>query len=102
MSSVCGQFRPAMLRLSSVSPQDGSGSVLTDDLKRVFTDLFPGLNKWVRYRETDRQADGQTVMLCVVPLSVLHRNMLETFLSDELRAADRTFSRSKTTFRYMD
>uniref|UniRef100_A0A3Q4BRN7 Centrosomal protein 43 n=1 Tax=Mola mola TaxID=94237 RepID=A0A3Q4BRN7_MOLML len=46
--------------------KDGSGSVLTDDLKRVFTDLFPGLNK----------------------------NMLETFLSDELRAADRTFSRT--------
>uniref|UniRef100_A0A4W6FVV8 Centrosomal protein 43 n=1 Tax=Lates calcarifer TaxID=8187 RepID=A0A4W6FVV8_LATCA len=44
--------------------KDRSGSVLKEDLKSVFTDLFPGLNK----------------------------NMLERFISDELRAADKTFS----------
>ncbi|XP_041814091.1 FGFR1 oncogene partner isoform X2 [Chelmon rostratus] len=43
--------------------KDGSGSVLKEDLQRVFADLFPSLNK----------------------------NMLETFISDELRAADKTF-----------
>ncbi|XP_070843957.1 centrosomal protein 43 isoform X3 [Chaetodon trifascialis] len=46
--------------------KDGSGSVLKEDLKSVFTDLFPSLNK----------------------------NMLETFIADELRAADKTFSKT--------
>ncbi|XP_027135100.1 centrosomal protein 43 isoform X2 [Larimichthys crocea] len=46
--------------------KDGSGSVLKDDLKSVFTDLFPGLN----------------------------RSMLESFVSDELRAEDRSFSKT--------
>ncbi|XP_037541933.1 FGFR1 oncogene partner isoform X2 [Nematolebias whitei] len=44
--------------------QDGSGSVRGEDLKSVFSDLLPGLN----------------------------RNMLERFTCDELRAADRTSS----------
>ncbi|GAA6231043.1 FGFR1 oncogene partner isoform X4 [Lates japonicus] len=44
--------------------KDRSGTVLKEDLRSVFTDLFPGLNK----------------------------NMLERFISDELRAADKTFS----------
>ncbi|XP_039980480.1 FGFR1 oncogene partner isoform X2 [Xiphias gladius] len=43
-----------------------SGSVLKEDLKSVFTDLFHGLNK----------------------------NMLERFITDELRAADKTFSKT--------
>ncbi|XP_047184559.1 FGFR1 oncogene partner isoform X2 [Scophthalmus maximus] len=43
--------------------KDRSGSVSKEDLKSVFTDLFPGLNK----------------------------NMLERFLSDELRTAERSF-----------
>ncbi|XP_044024122.1 FGFR1 oncogene partner isoform X9 [Siniperca chuatsi] len=46
--------------------KDGSGSVATEDLKSVFTDLIPGLN----------------------------RNMLERFVADELRAADRSFSKT--------
>ncbi|XP_073348690.1 centrosomal protein 43 isoform X2 [Pagrus major] len=49
-----------------VYDKDDSGSILRDDLKRVFMDLFPGLNK----------------------------NMLETFISDELRAADKSFSKT--------
>ncbi|XP_017297330.1 FGFR1 oncogene partner isoform X2 [Kryptolebias marmoratus] len=44
--------------------KDQSGSVGTEDLTSVFSDLLPGLN----------------------------RNLLERFTSDELRAADRTFS----------
>ncbi|XP_069028610.1 centrosomal protein 43 isoform X4 [Embiotoca jacksoni] len=44
--------------------KDRSGSVPKEDLTSVFADLFPGLNK----------------------------NMLERFLADELRAADRSFS----------
>lgn len=44
----------------------GSGSVAKEDLKSVFTDLCPSLNK----------------------------NMLERFLTDELRAADKTFSKT--------
>ncbi|XP_051816548.1 FGFR1 oncogene partner isoform X2 [Acanthochromis polyacanthus] len=44
--------------------KDRSGSVLTEDLTSVFTDLFPSLNK----------------------------NMLERFITDELRAADKIFS----------
>uniref|UniRef100_UPI0037E7233C centrosomal protein 43 isoform X2 n=1 Tax=Semicossyphus pulcher TaxID=241346 RepID=UPI0037E7233C len=46
--------------------KDGSGSVLREDLKSVFTDLFPTLNK----------------------------NMLERFVTDELRAADKSFSKA--------
>ncbi|KAL7388370.1 hypothetical protein ABVT39_012511 [Epinephelus coioides] len=46
--------------------KDGSGSVLREDLKNIFMDLFPSLNK----------------------------NMLERFISDELRAADRSFSKA--------
>ncbi|CAJ1077803.1 FGFR1 oncogene partner isoform X4 [Xyrichtys novacula] len=46
--------------------KDGSGSVLREDLKNVFTDLFPSLNK----------------------------NMLERFITDELRAADKSFSKT--------
>ncbi|KAM6991756.1 centrosomal protein 43 [Tautogolabrus adspersus] len=46
--------------------KDGSGSVFREDLKNVFTDLFPGLNK----------------------------SMLERFITDELRAADKTFSKT--------
>ncbi|XP_037605852.1 FGFR1 oncogene partner isoform X6 [Sebastes umbrosus] len=46
--------------------KDGSGSVVKEDLKSVFTDLFPSLNK----------------------------NMLERFITDELRAADKTFSKT--------
>ncbi|XP_041661763.1 FGFR1 oncogene partner isoform X4 [Cheilinus undulatus] len=46
--------------------KDGSGSVLREDLKNVFTDLFPSLNK----------------------------NMVERFVTDELRAADKTFSKT--------
>nr|XP_029137926.1 FGFR1 oncogene partner isoform X3 [Labrus bergylta] len=46
--------------------KDGSGSVFREDLKKVFTDLFPGLNK----------------------------SMLERFITDELRAADKTFSKT--------
>ncbi|KAM8726250.1 centrosomal protein 43 isoform 2-T2 [Acanthopagrus schlegelii] len=49
-----------------VYDKNGSGSILREDLKRVFTDLFPSLNK----------------------------NMLETFISDELRAADKSFSKT--------
>ncbi|KAM9339353.1 centrosomal protein 43 isoform 2-T2 [Symphorus nematophorus] len=45
--------------------KDGSGSIAKEDLKSVFTDLFPGLS----------------------------RNVLETFITDELRAADRSFSK---------
>ncbi|XP_068565266.1 centrosomal protein 43 isoform X3 [Cebidichthys violaceus] len=44
--------------------KDGSGSVRREDLKNVFTDLFPSLNK----------------------------NMLEHFITDELRAVDQSFS----------
>uniref|UniRef100_G3PKV5 Centrosomal protein 43 n=1 Tax=Gasterosteus aculeatus aculeatus TaxID=481459 RepID=G3PKV5_GASAC len=43
--------------------KDGSGSVGREDVKNVFTDLFPGLNK----------------------------TMLEHFITDELRAADQSF-----------
>ncbi|XP_054872098.1 FGFR1 oncogene partner isoform X7 [Amphiprion ocellaris] len=46
--------------------KDRSGSVLTEDLMSVFTDLFPSLNK----------------------------NMLERFITDELRAADKIFSKT--------
>ncbi|XP_042359808.1 FGFR1 oncogene partner [Plectropomus leopardus] len=46
--------------------KDGSGSVLRDDLTSVFTDLFPALSK----------------------------NMLARFITDELRAADKTFSKT--------
>ncbi|XP_049446763.1 FGFR1 oncogene partner isoform X3 [Epinephelus fuscoguttatus] len=46
--------------------KDGSGSVLREDLKNIFMDLFPSLNK----------------------------NMLERFIGDELRAADRSFSKA--------
>ncbi|XP_078029707.1 centrosomal protein 43 isoform X5 [Epinephelus lanceolatus] len=46
--------------------KDGSSSVLREDLKNIFMDLFPSLNK----------------------------NMLERFISDELRAADRSFSKA--------
>uniref|UniRef100_A0A3P8TK91 Centrosomal protein 43 n=1 Tax=Amphiprion percula TaxID=161767 RepID=A0A3P8TK91_AMPPE len=46
--------------------KDRSGSVLTEDLTSVFTDLFPSLNK----------------------------NMLERFITDELRAADKIFSKT--------
>ncbi|XP_076611985.1 centrosomal protein 43 isoform X6 [Chaetodon auriga] len=46
--------------------KDGNGSVVKEDLKSIFTDLFPSLNK----------------------------NMLETFITDELRAADKTFSKT--------
>ncbi|XP_074541711.1 centrosomal protein 43 isoform X2 [Halichoeres trimaculatus] len=45
--------------------KDASGSVLREDLKNVFTDLFPSLSK----------------------------NMLERFITDELKAADKSFSR---------
>ncbi|KAI3364683.1 hypothetical protein L3Q82_011462 [Scortum barcoo] len=48
--------------------KDGSGSVVKDDVRSVFTDLFPGLNS------------------C--------RNMLDRFITDELRAADKTFSKT--------
>ncbi|XP_070705071.1 centrosomal protein 43 isoform X6 [Pempheris klunzingeri] len=44
--------------------KDGSGSVMKEDLRSVFTDLLPSLNK----------------------------NMMERFISDELRAADKPFS----------
>ncbi|XP_068454916.1 centrosomal protein 43 isoform X2 [Clinocottus analis] len=44
--------------------KDGNGSVGREDLKNVFTDLFPSLNQ----------------------------NMLEHFITDELRAADQSFS----------
>ncbi|KAM6905740.1 centrosomal protein 43 isoform 2-T2 [Lycodopsis pacificus] len=44
--------------------KDGSSSVRREDVKNVFTDLFPSLNK----------------------------NMLERFITDELRAADQSFS----------
>uniref|UniRef100_A0A7N6BXK6 Centrosomal protein 43 n=1 Tax=Anabas testudineus TaxID=64144 RepID=A0A7N6BXK6_ANATE len=44
--------------------KDQSGSVLKDDLNSVFTDLFPSFNG----------------------------NVLERFITDELRAADKTFS----------
>ncbi|XP_075968224.1 centrosomal protein 43 isoform X3 [Anarhichas minor] len=44
--------------------KDGSGSVRREDLNNVFTDLFPSLNKY----------------------------MLERFITDELRAADQSFS----------
>nr|XP_019964118.1 PREDICTED: FGFR1 oncogene partner isoform X2 [Paralichthys olivaceus] len=43
-----------------------NGSVCKEDLKRIFADLFPNLNK----------------------------NMLETFVTDELRAADRSLSQT--------
>ncbi|KAM7396029.1 hypothetical protein PAMA_007352 [Pampus argenteus] len=46
--------------------KDRIGSVLKEDLKSVFTDLFPSLNK----------------------------NMLEMFITDELRAADKTFNKT--------
>lgn len=46
--------------------KDGSGSVSKEDLRRVFTDLLPGFSQ----------------------------NMLEIFISDELRAADKTFSKT--------
>ncbi|XP_060908818.1 FGFR1 oncogene partner isoform X1 [Labrus mixtus] len=46
--------------------KDGSRSVFREDLKKVFTDLFPGLNK----------------------------SMLERFITDELRAADKTLSKT--------
>lgn len=46
--------------------KDGGGSVLKEDLKRVFTDLLPRFNP----------------------------NMLEKFMADELRAADKTFSKT--------
>ncbi|XP_034555021.1 FGFR1 oncogene partner isoform X7 [Notolabrus celidotus] len=46
--------------------KDGSGSVPREDLKNVFTDLFPSLNK----------------------------NMLEKFITDELKAVDKTFSKA--------
>ncbi|XP_070782241.1 centrosomal protein 43 isoform X2 [Enoplosus armatus] len=46
--------------------KDASGSVVKEDLKSVFTDLFPSLNK----------------------------NMLDRFLTDELRAADHSFSKT--------
>lgn len=46
--------------------KDGSGGVVREDLKQVFAELFPSLN----------------------------RTMLEAFVADELRAADRTFSRT--------
>ncbi|XP_054474256.1 FGFR1 oncogene partner isoform X2 [Anoplopoma fimbria] len=46
--------------------KDGSGSVGREDLKRVFMDLFPSVNK----------------------------NLLEQFITDELRAADQSFSRT--------
>ncbi|CAK6978366.1 FGFR1 oncogene partner [Scomber scombrus] len=49
-----------------VHDKNKSGSVLKDDLKSVFTDLFPGLNK----------------------------NMLERFVADELKAADKSFSKT--------
>ncbi|XP_071323430.1 centrosomal protein 43 isoform X2 [Trachinotus anak] len=46
--------------------KERSGLVLKEDVTSVFTDLFPSLNK----------------------------NMLERFISDELRAADRTFPKA--------
>uniref|UniRef100_A0A673CAK5 EF-hand domain-containing protein n=1 Tax=Sphaeramia orbicularis TaxID=375764 RepID=A0A673CAK5_9TELE len=46
--------------------KDRSGSVTKDDLQSVFRDLFPNMNK----------------------------NMLERFITDELRAADKSFSRT--------
>ncbi|KAM7368430.1 hypothetical protein PAMP_014651 [Pampus punctatissimus] len=46
--------------------KDRIGSVLKEDLKSIFTDLFPSLNK----------------------------NMLERFITDELRAADKTFNKT--------
>ncbi|XP_067428092.1 FGFR1 oncogene partner isoform X1 [Thunnus thynnus] len=46
--------------------KDRSGSVLKDDLKFVFTDLFPSLNQ----------------------------NMLERFITDELRAAGKTLNKT--------
>ncbi|XP_053193285.1 FGFR1 oncogene partner [Scomber japonicus] len=49
-----------------VHDKNKSGSVLKDDLKSVFTDLFPSLNK----------------------------NMLERFVADELKAADKSFSKT--------
>lgn len=71
--------------------QDGSGSVLRDDLNKVFIELFPSLNRYV-------------LLFCVcvfcvscVTVVVVCRTMLEAFVTDELRAADRTFSRSKIT-----
>lgn len=35
------------------------------------------------------------VSICVVTVVLVCRSMLEAFVADELRAADRTFSRSK-------
>ena len=56
MSLVSGQSQPALLRLNVADCclllQNGSGSILREDLKRVFTDLFPSLNKWVRHTHT--------------------------------------------------
>nr|XP_046228582.1 FGFR1 oncogene partner isoform X7 [Scatophagus argus] len=54
--------------------KDGSGSVLKEDLKRVFTDLFPSVNK----------------------------NMLETFVADELKAADKTFCKTVDIQLFLD
>lgn len=74
--------------------QDGSGSVLRDDLNKVFIELFPGLNRCA--------AVLCVCVFCVfcvscVTVVVVCRTMLEAFVTDELRAADRTFSRSKIT-----
>uniref|UniRef100_A0A3Q3RKW2 Centrosomal protein 43 n=1 Tax=Mastacembelus armatus TaxID=205130 RepID=A0A3Q3RKW2_9TELE len=53
-------------KMFDVYDKDHSGSVLKDDLKSVFVDLFPSLN----------------------------RNMLDQFITDELRAADKTFCKT--------
>ncbi|KAK2855807.1 hypothetical protein Q5P01_004542 [Channa striata] len=58
------QITSAHLKFDSYD-KDRSGSVLKEDLKSIFMDLFPNLNK----------------------------NMLERFISDELRAADKNFSK---------
>ncbi|KAF3703262.1 FGFR1 oncogene partner [Channa argus] len=58
------QITSAQLKFDSYD-KERSGSILKEDLKSVFMDLFPSLNK----------------------------NMLERFISDELRAADKTFAK---------
>ncbi|XP_074541716.1 centrosomal protein 43 isoform X7 [Halichoeres trimaculatus] len=59
------QIAHARKKFDTYDKQDASGSVLREDLKNVFTDLFPSLSK----------------------------NMLERFITDELKAADKSFSR---------
>ncbi|XP_067337346.1 FGFR1 oncogene partner isoform X7 [Channa argus] len=62
------QITSAQLKFDSYD-KERSGSILKEDLKSVFMDLFPSLNK----------------------------NMLERFISDELRAADKTFAKNNVS-----